>query len=281
MRGATRGEIEVVAYSLDADEDKRPEQVRYYDAETNALLRIELDRDYDGRIDAWQDYEGGALARRTLDESGDGKPDAWEQYRDRRMTSREVDRNHDGTRDAFYAYQIDSLVEERHDGNDDGKIDLVVKYENRVRVALEEDRDRDARMDQWTHYELRGDKEIPALIERDTNGDGRADVFEKYDTKQRRAGAHAPRRGQERRRPDRHHVDLQERQAREARDQRPVAGAAVGGSCGTGVCCRASEARLAFRPRVASANSPRPNRAAVPGSGTGCRGGSTGNGSDP
>jgi hypothetical protein len=37
-------------------------------------------------------------------------------------------------------------------------------------------------MDQWTHYEVRGDKEIPALIERDTNGDGRPDVFEKYDT---------------------------------------------------------------------------------------------------
>jgi hypothetical protein len=175
-------EIDVIAYSLDADRDRRPEQIRYYDRETNVLLRVELDRDYNGRIDAWQEYEGGALVRRTLDQNGDGKPDVWEEYRDGRMTSRQVDRNHDGVRDAFYVYRAGSLVEERHDSNDDGKIDVIVKYENRVRVALEEDRDYDGRMDQWTHYELRGDREVPARIERDTNGDGRPDVFENYDT---------------------------------------------------------------------------------------------------
>src|SRR6185436_7823531 len=62
--------LEVTRYSLDADQDGKPEQIRYYDRETNALLRVELDRDYNGKLDAWQDYENGALVRRTLDEDG-------------------------------------------------------------------------------------------------------------------------------------------------------------------------------------------------------------------
>jgi hypothetical protein len=155
------GALEVARYSLDADQDGRPEQIRYYDRESEALLRVELDRDYNGKLDAWQDYEAGALVRRTLDEDGDGKPDTWETYANGRMASREVDRNRDGKRDAFYNYQADSLVQEQHDGDGDGKVDLVIKYENRVRTALEEDRDHDARMDQWTRYEVRGDKELP------------------------------------------------------------------------------------------------------------------------
>src|SRR6185503_1398272 len=43
-----------------------------------------------------------------------------------------------------------------------------------------------------------------------------------------------PRGRQERRRPDRHHVDLREGQASQARDQRPVAGAFVGAGEGAG-----------------------------------------------
>lgn len=174
-------ELEVIVRSLDADEDGQPEQIRYFDEKTGEFVRKELDRDYDGKIDAWHDYENGNLVRRALDEDSDGTADAWEDYRAGRMAAREVDRDHDGTRDAFYTFVGDSLVEEQHDANNDGVPDLIIKYEDRLRVTLDEDRDRDGRIDHWTKYTIRDGEEIVETVRRDTSGDGKADVFESYD----------------------------------------------------------------------------------------------------
>src|SRR5262245_56324946 len=59
-------EIEVVRRTLDADRDGHPEEVRYADARTGALLRAEQDLDYDGVIDAWKRDTDGHLATRVI-----------------------------------------------------------------------------------------------------------------------------------------------------------------------------------------------------------------------
>jgi hypothetical protein len=176
--GDNQRELRVITRSLDADQDGKPEQIRYFDEATGALLRKVQDRNYDGEIDTWASYTEGELASRALDANGDAKPDAWEEYANDRMTSRQVDRDQDGTRDAFYTYEGDSLVEEKHDADNDGAFDLIVTYRDRLRTKVVEDRNYDGRADSWTLYHE--GEEIVARIERDTDGSGRPDVFETY-----------------------------------------------------------------------------------------------------
>ncbi|MCX5739541.1 MAG: hypothetical protein NTZ61_13795 [Proteobacteria bacterium] len=177
-----KGKRSVVARSLDADRDGHPEEVRYFDEKTKQLVRVEEDRDYDGRLDVWSRYEGGVLTERDLDENRDGKPDAWERYSNGRMVSREVDRDGKGVRDAFYLYQGDALVEERHDTKGSGHIDRIVRYQGRRLTRTEEDRDGNGQLDAWSTYALdAGGAEVVVRVERDTKGDGKPDVFEDFE----------------------------------------------------------------------------------------------------
>jgi hypothetical protein len=176
-------ELEVLKRVLDADRDGLPEQVRYYDGSGLVLLRQEQDTDYDGRMDAWTRYEGGQLAIRELDGSGDGKPDVFERYAGGRMAERSIDRDGDGVRDATYVYDGAALVEERHDPNNDGVPDRVIHYRERRRVSSEEDENGDGRFDTWTSFQVVGDRELAARIERDTQGRGKPDLFETYTAK--------------------------------------------------------------------------------------------------
>jgi hypothetical protein len=172
--------LEVEKLFLDADEDGRPEEVRYLDQDTGQLVRREEDRNYDGAIDGWSRYENGVLVERTLDESGDGQPDAWESYSAGRMTASEKDRDADGTRDVFYRFAGGDLVEERHDTNDDGRVDRTLYYEARRLARSEEDRDADGRTDTWSYYAAVNGEEVVVRIEKDSGGHGKADTFETY-----------------------------------------------------------------------------------------------------
>lgn len=173
-------EFRVLRYTIDADHDKNPEEVRYLDLTTAKLLRVEKDQNYDGKLDVFGTYRDGQLVQRTLDSNDDGKFDLWENYANQRMTYREIDRDFDGVADAFYIYQGDSLREERHDANSDGKVDRLLFYENRNLVRSEEDQNRDGSFDTWTTYQTAGAQEFVTRIERDKNGDGKRDFFENY-----------------------------------------------------------------------------------------------------
>jgi hypothetical protein len=178
-----KGKQSVLARRLDADRDGKPEEVRYFDEKTAQLVYVEEDRDYDGRIDAWDNYTNGALASRDIDENGDGKVDAWETYSGGRMTSREVDRDGNGTRDAFYIYSGGALVEERHDTKGSGKIDRIVHYAGGHITTVDEDRDGNGQIDAWSHYAVdpTTGSEVVVKVERDSKGDGKPDVFETYE----------------------------------------------------------------------------------------------------
>ncbi len=177
---ANAEDLPVVRRSLDLDGNGRPEEIRYFDVTTDALLRREEDRDLDGNPDAWSRYERGELVERVLDSNADGRPDEWETYVAGQMTLREIDGDGDGTKDTSYRYRYDSLVELRRDTDADGMIDHVEHFERRQRVQAIDDLNRDERMDTWTTYQAVGGQEVAVRIERDSKGLGRPTVFETY-----------------------------------------------------------------------------------------------------
>jgi len=172
----------LIMRTLDADRDGHPEQVRYVDKSTGAMIRKAADRDYDGALDTWQTYAGDSLDERTLDTNNDGHIDTWEKYSAGRMTERVIDRNGNGHKDAFYTFSTGSLVEERHDRDDDGQFDLIVIYQDRLKSRGREDRSGDGQFDTWTTYAVVGGKELPAIIKRDSNGSGKVDIIETFET---------------------------------------------------------------------------------------------------
>jgi antitoxin component YwqK of YwqJK toxin-antitoxin module len=173
---------DVLVRSLDADRDGAPEEIRYHDPGTGAIVHKQEDKDYDGKIDTWTTYEAGMPKAIEVDNDGDGRPDEWQSYdRGGRMAGREVDRYGDGTRDAFFIYQGDSLVEEKHDGDSNGAPDRIVYYESRKIARTEEDSNKDGQMDTWTVFTDSGGREVVGRVERDTSGDGRPDTFETYE----------------------------------------------------------------------------------------------------
>jgi hypothetical protein len=175
-------ELEVERRTLDADRDGRPEEVRYLDPATGALLRAEQDRDFDGQIDTWKTYADGVLGVRILDENGDERADVWERYENGRMAQLTLDRNHDGVRDVFLRYKGLELHERLEDANDDGTIDRVVSYTGKRRVRAEEDLSFNGKMDTWTSYALVDGREVVARVERDTQDAGRPNIVESYET---------------------------------------------------------------------------------------------------
>jgi len=178
-----RRRLKLIAQSLDADGDGKPELHRYVDPESKLLVRQEEDRNYDGVTDTWSDYEWGTVVARVVDSNDDGNPDVWESYENGYMTSKEVDRDDDGVRDAFYIYESRSLTLEKHDADNDGKIDRIVYFERRRRVRAEEDLDRNGRMDTWTTFTVVNGIELVSRIERDSKGRGSTDTFEFFEVR--------------------------------------------------------------------------------------------------
>jgi len=172
----------IIMRTLDADRDGHPEQIRYVDKGTGAMIRKAADRDYDGKLDTWQTYANNSLDERTLDTNNDGDIDTWEKYRGGRMIERVIDRNGNGRKDAFYTFSDGSLVEESHDRNDDGEFDLIVTYQGRWKNRTREDRSGDGKFDTWTTYAVVDGKELPVSIKRDSNGSGKVDIIETFET---------------------------------------------------------------------------------------------------
>jgi hypothetical protein len=66
--------LHVLRRTLDADQDGKPEQIRYYD-DSGVMIRKELDQNYDGSIDTWSTYQQGEIVARSMDSTTtSGKP---------------------------------------------------------------------------------------------------------------------------------------------------------------------------------------------------------------
>ncbi len=174
------GDDDRIVKTLDADRDGQPEIEIRMDGKTGQLLTRSEDTNYDGTLDSTTTYdELGRVESLAEDTNHDGMPDRWVHYdADGQGTKVEIDRNSDGNKDGFYVYEGGSLAYEEHDTDDDGRVDRRVEYEGSRRAIVREDRNGDGTMELQTYYD---ENEITERTERDTNGDGRTDVWEFFE----------------------------------------------------------------------------------------------------
>lgn len=177
-----RRELQLLRQTLDVDDDGAPEEVRYLDIASGKIVRAELDRDFDGALDAWITFDDGEPVVRVLDTNGNSRSDTWERYSMGRLEAKTLDRDHDGVKDTFYRYRSGELSALLRDANNDGTVDRVEAYAGRHRTRTEEDRTLNGYMDTWTRYEVVDEREVVARIEHDTHDQGKPNVFETYET---------------------------------------------------------------------------------------------------
>lgn len=94
----TYGAAQAIGASTeDANGDGRPDTF-IYKTDAGKKERVEFDKNFDGKIDAWSYYlESGASFRSARDTNGDGRPDKWNYaVKGRDKALREEDRNFDG-----------------------------------------------------------------------------------------------------------------------------------------------------------------------------------------
>jgi hypothetical protein len=133
------------------------------------------------------------LILEEVDLNGDGKPEIFNYFRQREGAARllvrkDVDMNRDGRVDARTWYNDAGLIEmEEFDGDFDGQFDIWDHYQDvdgsgvAVRVANHVDTTYDGKPNIFTYFR---DGRV-VRKERDTNGDGIIDHWEKFDSEGR------------------------------------------------------------------------------------------------
>jgi hypothetical protein len=133
---------------FDKNGDRRPDHIAHYEGGRTARL-LEIDEDFDGRIDRWEYYEGsGALSKVGRARRSGGAPDLW------------TFPGPDGAPRRL-----------EYDDDHDGKAERAELVEKGQVAGVELDTDGDGRPDRWQRWvkgKLRGE-------ELDTDQDGRAD----------------------------------------------------------------------------------------------------------
>jgi hypothetical protein len=115
--------------TIDVVKDGKPNVTSYMDG--TKFLRIEIDKNEDGKIDRWEYYGADQkLEKVGFSRSDDGKPDAW----------------------AFEGAD-GSIARVEVSTKKDGKPNRTEFYENGALSRAEEDTDADSRVDKWEHYE--------------------------------------------------------------------------------------------------------------------------------
>jgi hypothetical protein len=131
-------------------------------------VRLEADKDGDGRIDRWEYYDGAGQLRRVGESSQrDGREDTWVSTSGAE-TLVERSTRRDGVVDRRERYRGQTLVRTETDSNHDGLPDAWEEYEGgALRVLLLDDGQRSGRPTRRIVYERDG-----ARVETDPDGDG-------------------------------------------------------------------------------------------------------------
>lgn len=128
------------------------------------------------------------LVQQSVDLDTDGQPDIQNYYRERAdaprlLVRKEMDLNRDGKVDvvSFFSDGGD-LEREEMDSDYDGSFDLTDHYKDGLRVMSEYDTDNDGKPNVFRYF-IKGDDGNVHLDrkERDEDGDGRIDVWERFD----------------------------------------------------------------------------------------------------
>lgn len=127
------------------------------------------------------------LLLQEIDLDADGTPETLNYFRQRRDAARllvrkEIDLNRDGRVDVVSYFDTDGQLEkEEMDSDYDGQFDWTDHYQDGLRVMSEWDSDFDGRPNIFKYY-VRDEAGRVSLDrkERDSDGDGRIDVWERF-----------------------------------------------------------------------------------------------------
>lgn len=144
------GRLERLEY--DSNGDRRYDIVAHHRGAKLPHL-LEVDADFDGRIDRWEDYDtagrlvkvgiarrdrgpdvwtypgpGDHPAKREYDEDHDGKIERVELYRAGRVTRAELDGDRNGRPDRWQTWAEGRLTSEELDTDGDGRADRRIRY---------------------------------------------------------------------------------------------------------------------------------------------------------
>ena len=123
----TTGRLELLKY--DSDGDGKPDMFTYMDGAR--VVRIEIDKDEDGKIERWEHYD----SNRKLEKIG-------------------FSRQNDGIEDAWSYLGPDGLVARIEIcAGRDGKVSRIEHYREGRLTSAEEDTDADGKMDKWESYD--------------------------------------------------------------------------------------------------------------------------------
>jgi hypothetical protein len=154
------GRLQRIEY--DSNGDGKPDHIAHHDGEKSPRL-LEVDEDFDSRIDRWEEYDGrGVLVRVGVSRHGGDRPDLW------------IIPGPDGLTPARKEYDDDG----------DGKAERAEVLTGGVVTGVEVDADRDGRMDRWRSFSG-GRLQFEDV---DTDGDGKPDRRIRYGDKGRVLG---------------------------------------------------------------------------------------------
>ena len=139
-----------------SDQVAGPPPVRkVYNDKTGRLERLDYDTRNSGRIDTRCYMDGTRILRIEIDRDDDGKVDRWEYYGpDQKLEKVGVSRLNDGNPDAWaYEGPDGSMARLEIATARDGKVTRTEYYEHGALVRAEEDTRRSGRPDKWETYQ--------------------------------------------------------------------------------------------------------------------------------
>jgi hypothetical protein len=133
----------LVRKELDVNFDQRIDIVEFYEGEPGKEQKVkeEFDLDFDGRVDETRHYKDGNVTLIELDLGFDGKTDTWSYF--------QLTQNEDGK-------PVNRLVERRRDTNGDSAVDVWEYYTKGVIVKIGTDSNADGTPDQFQRVDQKG-----------------------------------------------------------------------------------------------------------------------------
>jgi len=126
VKDGKRGEydLQINVKMMDLNRDTKIDVWRFFD-ENGAVVKEELDLDFDGKIDAVDYYLNGIVRRREVDFQFDEKTDIWKHFDEKgQLMLFEADQSGDGKSDYWEHYKNAVIERIEKDTDGDGKPDI-------------------------------------------------------------------------------------------------------------------------------------------------------------
>jgi hypothetical protein len=125
-----------------------------YDKKTGKLTMLTFDSKKAGKIDTWSYMDGTRIVRIEIDRDGDGKVDRWEYYgADQKVEKIGLSRSNDGKVDAWaYPAADGSIARMEISTKRDDKVTRIEHYQAGILSRVEEDTQGSGRIDKWETY---------------------------------------------------------------------------------------------------------------------------------